>query len=80
MLLKPATWYVGLNQLIYPQFKDRRVRRAFAMAIDRKTIVDDILGGINKEANGILPPGVMGHRPDAKALPFDPAQARLVAR
>ena len=73
---RPATWYVGLNQLVYPQFKDRRVRRAFAMAIDRKTIVDDILGGINTEANGILPPGVLGFRADAKALPFDPAQAR----
>lgn len=77
---RPATWYIGLNQGIIPQFKDRRVRRAFAMAIDRKGIVDDILGGINKEANGILPPGVVGHRADAKALPYDPAQAkRLLA-
>jgi ABC-type transport system substrate-binding protein len=77
---RPATWYVGLNQLVYPQFKDRRVRRAFAMAIDRKTIVEDILGGINKEANGIVPPGVWGYREDAKALPYDPDQAkRLLA-
>lgn len=73
---RPATWYIGLNQLMIPQFKDRRVRRAFAMAIDRKGICDDILGGINAEANGILPPGVLGHRPDAKALPYDPAQAQ----
>jgi oligopeptide transport system substrate-binding protein len=73
---RPATWYVGLNQLVIPQFKDRRVRRAIAMAIDRKYIVDDILGGINKEANGIVPPGVEGHREEAQALPFDPAQAK----
>lgn len=73
---RPAVWYVGLNQLVYPQFKDRRVRRAFAMAIDRKTIVDEILGGINKEANGILPPGVIGQRPDAQALPFNVAEAQ----
>lgn len=73
---RPATWYVGLNQLVYPQFKDRRVRRAFAMAIDRKGIVDDILGGINTEANGILPPGVMGYRENAQALPYNPAEAK----
>lgn len=73
---RPAIWYIGLNQLVYPQFKDARVRRAIAMAIDRKQIVEDILSNINKEANGIIPPGVAGHRPDRQALPFDPAQAR----
>jgi oligopeptide transport system substrate-binding protein len=77
---RPAIWYIGLNQLVYPQFKDRRVRRAIAMAIDRREIVQDILDGINQEANGIVPPGVVGYRPDAKALPYDPEQAkRLLA-
>ncbi len=75
---RPALWYVGLNQLVYPPFKDARVRRAFAMAIDRKMIVEDILDNINKEANGILPPGVVGYRPNAQALPYDPAQAKAL--
>ncbi|MBV6490759.1 MAG: peptide ABC transporter substrate-binding protein [Fimbriimonadaceae bacterium] len=73
---RPAIWYIAMNHLVYPQFKDRRVRRAFAMAIDRKTIVDSYLGGINQEANTVVPPGVLGYRPEAKALPYDPDQAR----
>jgi ABC-type oligopeptide transport system substrate-binding subunit len=73
---RPSLWYIGLNQLVYPQFKDARVRRAFALAIDRKLIVEDILDNINKEANGILPPGVVGQRPEAKALPYNVPQAQ----
>jgi ABC-type transport system substrate-binding protein len=77
---RPAIWYVGFNQKGYAPFQDRRVRRAFAMAIDRKKIVDEILGGLNVAAGGIVPPGVPGHRPDAKAIPFDPEAAkRLLA-
>jgi oligopeptide transport system substrate-binding protein len=73
---RPSTYYVGFNQLKYPPFKDVRVRRAFAMAINRTRIVKDILGGINQEANSIVPPGVDGYRPDAKGLPYDPAAAK----
>jgi oligopeptide transport system substrate-binding protein len=74
---RPATWYVGMSSVKYKPFQDRRVRRAFAMAIDRQKIVEDYLGGINTLADGILPPGVLGHRGQAAAiLPYDPEQAR----
>lgn len=77
---RPAIWYVGMNSLAYPPFKDPRVRKAFAMAIDKKRIVDELLGGANTIANSIVPPGVPGHREDAAAIPFDPAGAkRLLA-
>ena len=46
------------------------------MAIDREKIVNETLGGINTVANGVLPPGVMGHRPDAGAFKYDPEKAK----
>jgi ABC-type transport system substrate-binding protein len=74
---RPAVWYVGLNQLMYPPFKDRRVRQAIAMAIDKDKIVKELLGGVNQVANGIVPPGIPGgNRADAKSLKYDPEKAR----
>jgi len=73
---RPAIWYIAMNQLQHPQFRDRRVRQAFAMAIDKEKIVNELLGGVNTVANSIIPPGVLGHRAEAKSLPFDPAAAQ----
>lgn len=73
---RPAIWYIGLNQDAYPAFKKRDVRRAVAMAIDRDSLVDEILGGVNAVARSIVPPGVLGHRDNAAAIPFSPEEAR----
>ncbi len=73
---RPAMWYVGLNCNIYPQFKDRRVRQAVAMAIDVDDIVNNILGGINKKATGIVPPGVFGHQDNPTVIKFNPEKAK----
>jgi ABC-type transport system substrate-binding protein len=73
---RPAIWYIGLNQAVIPVFKDVRVRQAFAMAIDADKIVNQDLGGINKVAKSIVPPGVFGHRDNAKSLAYNPAQAK----
>jgi oligopeptide transport system substrate-binding protein len=75
---RPAMYYVGLNVNVEPALKDVRVRRAIAYAIDRDKIVTDILGGINKKANSILPPNIIGHREDAPAFPFDVAKAKAL--
>jgi ABC-type transport system substrate-binding protein len=73
---RPAIWYVGLNQGMLPEFKDKRVRQAFAMAIDKQRIVNEVLGGHNTVANCIIPPGVPGHRANGPALAYDPAKAK----
>lgn len=73
---RAAIWYVGMNQLAYPPFKDRRVRRAFAMAIDRDRIVQEIMGGSNKVAYSILPPGLPGHRDKANVPAYNPEEAK----
>jgi len=77
---RPSLYYVGLNVGSYPPFKDVRVRRAFAMAIDKTDIVNSQLGGTNKIAYGILPPGIPGTRPKGNDIPFNPEEAkRLLA-
>jgi len=75
---RPATYYVGLNIGVVPQFKDKRVRQAFAMAIDRDLIVNDILDGQNPRADSFLPPSVLGYREKAAVYPFDPKQAQAL--
>ncbi len=73
---RPATWYVGFGVNAYAPFKNRDVRRAFAMAIDREQIVNEVLGGVNKLAGGILPPAVTGAREKGALLDFNPTTAK----
>jgi peptide/nickel transport system substrate-binding protein/oligopeptide transport system substrate-binding protein len=54
---------------------DERIRRAIAMAIDRKALAE-LAPSNRREASGILPPGLPGYSPTPKALPFDPEGAR----
>jgi len=80
---RPALYYVGLNCKTYAPFKDRNVRRAFAMAIDAQKIVDTILNGGTPEskcpvAKSILPPSILGFRTNAAYIPFDLAQAKAL--
>jgi len=70
-----ATSYVGFN-MSRPPFNDSRVRRAFALAIDRETLADVVMRGYDFPATGgFVPPGMPGHSPEI-SLPYDPAQAR----
>ncbi len=70
-----ATTYVGFNVRRSP-FDDPRVRRAFALAIDRETLADVILRGYHFPAlGGFVPPEMPGHSAGI-GLPYDPGQAR----
>ncbi|NOZ71794.1 MAG: AAA family ATPase [Chloroflexi bacterium] len=64
-----------------PPFDDPRVRQAFALATDRKTLADSVLQGyVAPATGGLIPPGMPGHVPHI-ALPFRPAEAqRLLAQ
>lgn len=72
---RPAVYYVGLNQHEFGPLKNRKVRRAIAMAIDRTRLAKDLLGGM-PEAHGLVSPGVFSYREDYQGLPFDPAGAK----
>lgn len=71
-----ALAYLGLNKKAYPPFKDPRVRRAFAMAINKQALVDSILSGVVQTAESILPPNMPGHRSKAGTYAFNPQAAR----
>jgi ABC-type oligopeptide transport system substrate-binding subunit/predicted ATPase len=70
-----STGYVGFN-VTRPPFDDRRVRRAFAMAIDKERLASVAMSGDWFPATGgFVPPGMAGHSPDI-GLPYDPERAR----
>ena len=75
---RPATYYLAFNTKVYPPFAKADVRRAFAMAVNTSEICSKTLSGLNPVANGILPPGVLGHRDNATTLTFDPAKAKAL--
>jgi ABC-type transport system substrate-binding protein len=57
-----------------PPFNDVRVRKAVNYAIDRKAIVEKILGGYGAIPHGLFPPGVQG-RVELTPYTYDPAKA-----
>ena len=58
-----------------PQFRDKRVRQALAMAIDRKTIVENITRGGQLPAYYFTPPDTVGYT-SRSAIRYDPEGAR----
>ncbi len=77
---RPGIYYVAMNQGVVPQFQDKRVRQAFAMAIDKDAIIAAALEGKVKRADCIVPPGIPGYDPTLKGYEFKPDEAkRLLA-
>lgn len=70
-----VTRYIGFNNAVKP-FDDVNVRRAFALAIDKKTLAEKALAGAVTPADRILPPGMPGTELAIKPLSFDPAAAK----
>jgi len=68
--------WVGINEQ-NPQFADQRVRQAVQYAINIEQILDAAYFGLAAPATGIIPPGLVGHRP-ASLIPDagDPDRAR----
>jgi len=55
--------YLFVLDLSEPPFDDARVRQALAMAVDRQTLVEKVLGGGQQGAWGLVPPGVDNYTP-----------------
>ncbi len=70
-----STSFIVFN-LKKPPFDDPKVRQAFAMAIDRKTIAEVVYKKMVKPANSILPPGMPGFNSNLPPATYDPAQAK----
>ncbi len=59
-----GTYFLRYNCTREP-FKDPRVRRAFSLAIDKKSIVDRITRAGELPADSFVPPGAGGYKPAA---------------
>ena len=56
--------------------RDPRVRRAIAVAIDRKALTERIMDGAAVPANQFLPDGMFGALEHPPQIPYDPALAK----
>lgn len=66
--------YLFFQPEAFPPFKDARVRRAIAMALDRRRLAEDMVRGEAVPASRLLPPALA---PDKPMLPtYDLATAR----
>jgi len=57
-------------------FADPRVRRAFAMTINRRGVIDTVRRSGELEAPSLIPPGSIHNYNSPNGLPFDPPAAR----
>ena len=67
--------YLALNNERAP-FQDARVRRALSRAIDRSSLVREVLGDHAEPAHTALPPTLFGHDTHARELVLDREAAR----
>lgn len=65
----------GLDTRAQP-FRDVRVRRALALAVDRAALVAKLRFGYGSPANQLVPPAVFGYNPELAELPYHPEGAR----
>jgi peptide/nickel transport system substrate-binding protein len=72
-------WRIDWNQYdTTPFFKDKRVRRALLLALDRKRFAETVSFGLGRPGVSSYPPESPWAEPSIVAIPFDPAEsARL---
>ena len=66
-------------QLAREPVKDRRLRQAISLAIDRNTIIKDLLLGYGRAVDSPVPPGLIGHT-SFPPKPYDPEKARQILK
>ena len=68
-------WWTAFNTQKKP-FNDIRVRQAVNYAINKESIVKDILKGTGEVANTVLPSTVWGHNAELKNYEYNPEKAK----
>jgi peptide/nickel transport system substrate-binding protein len=74
-----AYTYMGFN-LKYPLFKDIRVRKAIAYAIDKSEIVDVVLFGLGSIATGPYVPNTWPYNPNVESYKYNPENAKKLLK
>src|SRR5581483_411696 len=67
-------YYMGMACLKQP-YSDLRVRQALNYAIDKQSLVSNIMQGLATVQGGLLPQGTPGYV-DEPGFPYDPAKAK----
>jgi len=67
--------YIGFNSS-KPPFDNTKVRQAFCLAVDKDKIIDLVLKGMVRRADGILPPGMPGYNENLQGLSYNPELAK----
>ncbi|WP_420842825.1 peptide-binding protein [Desulfovibrio mangrovi] len=67
--------YLGYN-LEKPMFKDKKVRQALTMAIDRQGLIKGVLLGQGEPTIGPYKPGTWVYNQSIQDYPYDPVKAR----
>jgi oligopeptide transport system substrate-binding protein len=69
LLIAPrlCTYYYGFVNS-KPPFDDVMVRKAFAAAIDRQSLIDNVLKGDQRPAHSFAPPGIFGNVADDMSI------------
>jgi len=75
---KAQVRYMGMNQSLYAPFKDKRVREAISLALDRDAMIKGLYNGAAFRLNGQTVPGIPGYNPDMPALKYDPERAKAL--
>ena len=68
--------YLGMNQNLYAPFRDKRVREAFCISIDRDAMTRGLFGGLAQPLYGQITPGIPGYNSGVKKIAYDPERAR----
>ena len=73
----PHVWYLNFN-MRDPVVKDRRVRQAIYMAINREEMCKALLRGTCTPAWGLVPPGTEAYDPSFTGLGYNPQKAKAL--
>jgi peptide/nickel transport system substrate-binding protein len=74
-----AYTYLGFN-LKHPWFSDKRVRQAFAYAIDKEEIVKAVLFGFGSISTGPYVPNTWPYNPNVKKYEYNPQKAEALLK
>ncbi|HOB12242.1 MAG TPA: ABC transporter substrate-binding protein [Syntrophomonadaceae bacterium] len=70
------TYSLGFNMHREPFAGNYLLRRALNFAVDRKTIIDTVLGDAYRTSKGALPMGMPGYNKQLRGYAYDPEKAK----